>query len=168
MAPECISQIHHLFREFTINFANSLFFREFTMNSLSISRIHHLFREFIIYFANSLLISRIHYEFIISFANLPSFSPMLYLFREFIIYFANSLSILKIDYFFANIVWIFFFLRIFNKLTIVFANSQRIHYLFCKSTMNSLFISRIHHLFHEFTIFSRIYFELIIYFANSL
>ena len=65
-------RIHHLFRECTICFANSLWFhyllRDFSLNSL-------FFPEFTF---NSLSASRFQYEFTISFAN----SPWIHFLRE--------------------------------------------------------------------------------------
>ena len=100
-----LSWIHYeftIFREFTINFSNSLY-------------IHNLFREFIIHFSNSLSFSRIHCELTFFFAfttkftinmlavsqihciptncydNPPSFSKIHY---EFTVCFTNSCTLI--------------------------------------------------------------------------
>ena len=117
--------------EFKIYFANLLWihhrYRKLTINSLSISPIHFPFtlsREFNM---NTLSLRRIHYEFIFHFVNLLSTS------------------------------------RENNQFTVCIANSRWIHFIFRQFTVklvffrgfiiNSLSVSRLHHLFHDqFTI----------------
>ena len=153
--------MHFLFREFTLNpfcFARSLWINYLLRVSLW---IHYLSRELTICFGNSpwihllflqnhykfewrwicypfhcntvnsLFISRIFYEFTICFANLLWIN---YPFREITV---NSLSFSRISY----------------KFTTYFAISSWIHFFFA----NSLFFTRIHYLFRDFSLNSLSY-----------
>ena len=158
--------IHHIFREFTINFANLPWIHyEITMISLSASRFHYeytifsrkryLFREFSI--TNSLcnefsitnsislfrkftILSRLYYLFTICFAILLGIH---HLFREFTIRFANSpwihCSATMIHYLLRVSLWIHY---LFREFTICIVISLWILYLFSESTLNSLFFAK--------------------------
>ena len=93
--PISVLQIRYLFRENTIN---SLFFRVYTLKSLSVSRLHY---EITVCFASSLTFWRIHYEFTWCFAIHNEFTWCFAIHYEltifsrsycqFTIFFANSL-----------------------------------------------------------------------------
>ena len=150
------------YREFTICFANSLWFfypfREYITNSLSFPRIHYLFGEFtmnllgVLEFTmnfreitmNSLIFSQIYYEFSVRSANLLSFLRLNY---DFTFCFTNSLS----------------FLRKCNEFTFFSAITLWIHCPYRESSENSRDVLRI---LFEFNWFPRINFEFTFYSAN--
>ena len=119
-----------IFRDSTLN---SLFFRKFIMNLLSVRRIYYLFRELIL---NLVTFSRIHYKITIYFANLFRFTVKLTM---------NSLSISRFDFeitfFEFTFFWIHFLLHyeffLFRDLIhYQFPNCLWVHYLFRELTMN--------------------------------
>ena len=122
---------------------NSLFFREFTMNPLSISRIQY---EPTIYLANSLWIDYLFREYCMNLLSIRRFTmnslSFSWIHHKFIVYFANSLGIYYI-----------FFEFTLNQISI-----SRIRYLSRENKMKTLSVSRFHWIDHESTI----------YFANKL
>ena len=167
------SQIHYLFREFTLN---SLFsakplwihylFRYFTLNSLSYSLNHY---EFTSCFAKSI---QIHYLFR-KFTLNPFFPAkslwmnyllsvslwIYYIFREFTTV-STSRFLFEFTIFFAYSPWIYFLPPNHYEFTIFFAILLEIHHL--ESTIyfaNSLWI---------LNLFSEIHYEYSICFANLL
>ena len=166
-------RINHLFRECTISFAislwihsifsNSLFFPEFTLNSLFASLFqyeYYLFREFTLnpqFFAYPLW-----FRYVITIKSLKIY----HFFREFTVCLANSLWI---HYLLRNfsLISLFFPEFTFNSIsasrfeyefTISFANSPGYHFFtrnhqlmnslcFCEINMKSLSTSRFHYKF---------------------
>ena len=142
---------------------NSLYFYDFTMNSLFISWFHY---EFTFYFAilfrdfKPLSFFQNHYEYTILF---PKSIRIHYLFREltrhlsffceFTTYFANFLWIhngtvqsTRIRYLFRKFsLNPLSFSWFHNEYTIYFVISLWIYYLYCDFTMNSLSISRFYY-----------------------
>ena len=149
--------------EFTIFLAN-LFWnyyvsREFTMNSSSV-------REFTM---SSIFVSWFDYKFIFFSQTHSQFS----FFPEFTIFLANSQWI---HYFFCDFTMklhLFRFLRM-NPLSISWFDYQRIIrslYYYGFTCYNSIWLwinERFRRIYDEFAIFSRIHYELTIFFANPL
>ena len=139
---------------------NSLFCREFIVNSVSGPRIHYLLRR---YTTNSPSFTQVHYNFL----------SLLQIKYEFtwcsadslwIIHFTNS----KLIYFlFRESKWIHF---LFHEFAIYFTKIQWIHCLFHDSTMILLSALQIHYLFREKTMnslpFLLLQREFTIFFAN--
>ena len=134
------SRIHF---ELIIFFANSLFESEFIMNKLSIARIHKRYiivfanLELIHFFGNSILIHYLFSEFILLWLffqftiNLVSLLQILdhFLFLELTKLNLINLQQLWIYFFFANPLWITYFINDFTINTLKF---RWIHYYYPK------------------------------------
>ena len=167
-----LSQIHYLFLDFTFDILSfsliyckfAFFSFEFAMDSLFNTRIHlfcfansiyikNVFREIGL---NQRSISRIHFEYTISFVN---FRWIHYLFRKF------TLTSLFTSRMYLNplfLSWIHYKFAFLFKFSIYFADWIRIGF-FGEETMNSLLVSRIIYelslFFCEFTINSIFFHE---------